>query len=69
MGGSGAATSPDAESEPPTPERHRYSDGAALLFLRGSATGPSTKVEGLFRVLLCADCQAVVWGRRRDVSR
>jgi hypothetical protein len=33
-------------------------DEAGHCSFCGSATGPFTKVEGLFTVLMCADCQA-----------
>ena len=33
-------------------------DAAGRCSICGSATGPFTKVEGLFTVLMCADCQA-----------
>jgi hypothetical protein len=46
---------------------HRGAEGAALLVLRVS-TGPFCEVEGLFTVLMCADCQAAGSSRWRPLK-
>ena len=56
MAGSAAATSPAAA--PGHRGREPVTDEAGHCSFCGSIRGPFSKVQGLFTVLMCSDCQA-----------
>jgi hypothetical protein len=53
-----AATSPADAPGPSTPDPASGTRMAARCSFCGSTTGPFSQIEGLFTVLMCADCQA-----------